>query len=113
MDFSEYIDTFRDEVREYSDKAILVMDNEIKEEDIETIRRAAHTIKSSSKLMGFEALSDLCLKTEAVLIQGIDKVREKEEIIKKAFSIIKEVGMSVSKPGEDVIDPGLIAELER
>jgi chemotaxis protein histidine kinase CheA len=108
MDMSEYMDTYREEVQSNITEAETLLPNiekEYSKEDIEGLRRNAHTIKSSSAMMGFPMLSELCKGTEFLLKKVLGEEITFDDslrlFVKNAFSNIKEVGLSVNHPGDD------------
>ncbi|WP_256702518.1 chemotaxis protein CheA [Paenibacillus sp. P32E] len=77
MELSAYRDIFIEELNdqlERIDQSLLVLEHTPSPELIQTIFRAAHTIKGSSSTMGFKEMSDLTHEVEYIL----DWVREKK-----------------------------------
>jgi len=53
-----------------SEELLLMMETGIQQNDAGQVQRAAHTLKSSSAMVGAKALSELCITIEAISAQG-------------------------------------------
>lgn len=67
-----------------SEELVLMMEAGIQQDDAGQVQRAAHTLKSSSAMVGATALSELCITIEAISVQDeltgvasmVEKLRE-------------------------------------
>jgi chemotaxis protein histidine kinase CheA len=108
LDLSEYIPTYHEELKTIisdSKKVLEVLSKDTSLEDMEVLRRAVHTVKSSSAMMGFLVLSEFCLSLEMMFKKILNKELllddDKIDLVKKSFILINEVGLQVFKPDED------------
>ncbi len=98
----EYLDLFLDEANE------LIQDVDGKSiiEDTEDFRRTAHTIKSSSKIMGFNNLSELSRIVEYGFKKIINNEVKLNESIKEnlilAFNVLKDKVREISEKKKDI-----------
>ena len=98
----EYLDLFLDEANE------LIQDVDGKSiiEDTEDFRRTAHTIKSSSKIMGFNNLSELSRIVEYGFKKIINNEVKLNDSIKEnlilAFNVLKDKVREISEKKKDI-----------
>jgi two-component system chemotaxis sensor kinase CheA len=126
MDMSQYLDVFLDEGREQLallESHVLQMERgDHSEETIQVIFRAAHTLKGSSRAMGFLAVGDLTHEMENVLDdlrQGvlavgtpiIDALLDCLDALTALIESVANTGTDAQAEGKDT--PALVARLEK
>lgn len=108
MDVTKYIDALKDEIMENSGTALDLLSkwDSIGKDDVETIRRAAHTMKSSSLMLGFSRISALCKSLEDVMARQAEGSLALDEdqlkAVSMAFTEVRDAGKDISSPDDDI-----------
>ena len=109
MDMTGYADLFKEEMKEMLE-VITQASKEFNDNNLDIIKRSFHTIKSSSRAMGFKKLSKLSELVETHIRDSSSDISE--DLILRSIEAIKGLG-DLKNPGDDEdIDEGLLIELD-
>ena len=121
LDMSEYLDLFVQEAEERLatlERELLLLEREPTTERIDLVFRAAHTLKGSSRAMGFAGVADLTHEMESVLdaLRG-HSLQVSTEVANALLAGLDELRVQIESivggRGDIPSDPNLVARMQR